>query len=160
MTLQEGIEAGTLTRALAYDQTIRVVVADTTALVERLRTVHDAGPVGTMALGRVATAALLLSAGLKERQQVGVQINSDGPMGEIYAIADWRGFVRATIGDPQVNVDMSQGLALGPTIGQGRITVTKKLSDEAPYRGVVPLVTGEIAEDLAWQFRDAVEPVD
>ena len=39
-------------------------------LADQLRVVHDAGPIGAVALSRAATAALLLSATIKDRQQV------------------------------------------------------------------------------------------
>jgi molecular chaperone Hsp33 len=139
---------GRLVRAMAAEQTIRLIAADTTPLVEGLRVAHDSGPLGTLALGRLATAAALLSATLKSRQQVGVQINGDGPLGETYAIADADGRVRATVIHPRAQLDGDE-LRLGAGFGQGRLSVTRQLTDEAPYRGVVNLVTGEVAEDIA-----------
>ncbi len=142
------IPGGRLVRAMAAGQTIRLIAVDTTPLVEGLRVAHDAGPLGTLALGRVATAAALLSATLKDRQQVGVQVNGDGPLGETYAIADAEGRVRATVLHPRAQ--LAEGsLELGAGFGSGRLSVTRQLSDESPYRGVVNLVTGQIAEDLA-----------
>jgi len=140
--------SGYLVRALAANQTIRLIAADTTGLVETLRIAHDAGPLGTMALGRVATAAALLSATLKDRQQVGVQVNGDGCLGETYAIADFKGNLRATVLNPRAPLT-DEIKTLGDGFGAGRLSVTRQLTDEAPYRGIVNLVTGEIAEDLA-----------
>ncbi|MGC6417070.1 MAG: Hsp33 family molecular chaperone HslO [Bradymonadia bacterium] len=139
---------GYVVRALAANKTIRIIAADTTRLVETLRKTHDAGPLATAAIGRVANAALLLSATLKDRQQVGVQINGDGPLGEAYAIADASGRVRATIRDPHAQTDGSNN-RVGDGFGNGRLSVTKQLTDESPYRGIVNLVTGGVAEDLA-----------
>ena len=96
-------------RAIACQQTIRIVIARTSETVEALRVTHDAGPGGTVALGRAATAALLLSTMLKDRQQVGVQINGDGPLGEL-AIADWSG-------RPRDSREPSGGSGAGGRIG-------------------------------------------
>lgn len=143
-----------LIRGLALAGGVRVVVVDTSHLVEELRRQHDAGPLGAVALSRVTTATLLLSATLKERQQVGIQVNGDGPLGEIYAIADHTGRVRATVVQPRASVEFnsSEDIPLSRGIGQGRLTVIRRLSEAPPYRGVVPLVDGGIAADLAEYF--------
>ena len=143
-----------LLRGFALDGHARVVVVDTSSLSETLRTQHDAGPVGAVALARLATATLMLSATLKERQQVGIQINGDGPLGELYAIADHTGRVRATVSNPRAVVPFksSDDIPLPKGIGMGRLTVIRRLSEAPPYRGVVPLVDGGIAADLAEYF--------
>lgn len=147
-------KADKLIRGLALDGGVRVVVVDTSELSEVLREQHDAGPIGAVALSRIATATLLLSATLKERQQVGIQINGDGPLGELYAIADHTGRVRATVVNPRASLefDASGEVPIADGIGQGRLTVIRRLSEAAPYRGVVPLVNGGIAADLAEYF--------
>ena len=70
---------------------------------------------------------------------------------EGHAVADSLGRVRATVGDPKI--ELAPGLSLdegiAAAIGQGRMTVIKQLTDGQPYRGIVPLVSGRIAEDLA-----------
>ena len=67
---------------------------------------------------------------------------------EAYAIADASGRVRATIRDPHAQTDGSNN-RVGDGFGNGRLSVTKQLTDESPYRGIVNLVTGGVAEDLA-----------
>lgn len=143
-----------LIRGLALDGTVRVIVVDASKLSETLRVQHDAGPVGAVAMARVAVATLLLSATLKERQQVAIQINGDGPLGELYAIADHAGKVRVTAHHPRADVplDKNGSIPLAKAIGMGRMTVIRTLHDAPPYRGVVPLVDGGIAADLAEYF--------
>ncbi len=141
-------EQDEVVRAVALDGTLRVVAARTTEVARALRCAHDPGPLGAVALSRLATATLLLGATAKGRQQVGIQINGDGPIGELYAIADPKGHVRATIGDPRVEGTLESGLE--PAIGMGRFTVIKRLDAESDaYRGVIPIVHGEIGRDLA-----------
>jgi molecular chaperone Hsp33 len=143
-----------LIRGLALDGTVRVVVVDGSQLAEVIRVQHDAGPVGAVALARTAVATLLLSATLKERQQVAIQINGDGPLGELYAIADHTGKVRVTAHFPRADVPLAKDgrIPLAKAIGMGRMTVIRTLHDAPPYRGVVPLVDGGIAADLAEYF--------
>ncbi len=140
-------ERDLLLRGLALGGAVKFVVARTTDLVTRLQADHDAGPLGAMALGRVSTAALMLAAGLKHKQQLGIQINGDGPLGEIYAIADADGTVRATVQNPRADTG---GLDLAAGIGMGRMTVIRRLEADAPaYRGVIPLVDGGVGADVA-----------
>ena len=68
-------------RGLAIGRTVRLIAVQATALADELRIAHDAGPIGTAVLGRMACAATPLSVTLKDRQQIGVQVNGDGPIG-------------------------------------------------------------------------------
>jgi len=138
---------GVLLRGLALDGAVKFIVADTTGIARGLQSAHDAGPLGAMALGRASTAALMLAAGLKDKQQLGIQINGDGPLGEIYVIADPNGYVRATVHDPKADTG---DLDLPSGIGMGRLTVIRRLDENAPaYRGVVPLTNGGVGADIA-----------
>lgn len=137
-----------LLRGIALGGGVKFVVARTTDIARGLRDAHDAGPLGALALSRAATGALLLAAGLKHKQQLGVQLNGAGPLGEIYAVADADGHVRATVADPKAAVGDSLELADG--VGPGRLTITRKLDEDAPaYRGVTEIVDGGVARDLA-----------
>ena len=142
---------GRLLRALNADHNIRLIVVDTSSLIEGLRVAHDAGPIGTLALSRTATAVALMSATLKSRQQTGIQVNGNGPLGEAYAIADSHGDIRATVMNPLAELESGK-IDLPAGFGLGRLTVTRQLDDGSPYRGVVPLVNGGIADDLAHYY--------
>lgn len=138
-------------RALACDGRVRVIAVRCDGVAQRLMKAHAPGPTGAVALSRAASAALLMGATLKGRQQVGLQFNGDGPLGELYALADAKGHVRATVASPQADVPLgSRGVDLAKGIGFGRLTVIRKLDeDAAPYTGVVPIVHGTVAQDLA-----------
>ncbi len=140
-----------LVRGIALGGELRVIAAVTSRLADHLRVVHDAGPIGAVALSRAATAALLLSATIKDRQQVGIQINGDGPIGEVYAIAGAEAQLRATIANPRAEapVDRGEKSALAAGLGLGRFTVIRSLDDQPAHRGIVELVSGEVGEDLA-----------
>ena len=138
-----------LVRGLAFDQSLRFFIAETTPITQLINRLHQPSPHGLLALSRSATAVALLSGTLKERHQIGIQINGDGPLGEIYAVANVDGEVRVTAHHPKA---MGSHSDLGSAVGEGRFTVIKTLASAEPYRGSVPLFTGGIGEDLAYYF--------
>ena len=140
-----------LVRGVALGGKVRVMAVRATEIARQLREIHDAGPWATMALSRAASALLLMGTTIKGRQQVGIQINGDGPLGEVYGLANAEGQVRVTVANPRASVKAQSGrVTLSNAIGFGRFAVIKKLADDQPpYRGVIPIVSGEIAQDLA-----------
>ena len=145
-----------LVRATALGGHVRALAVDSTAAVQELARLQRTGPAASAALGRVATAALLLSATLKkERHLVTVRVKGDGPLGVVLTSANGRGEVRGLVGNPrpaiQETVDGKLNVA-GAVGGTGRLTVTKDLGLKEPYHSTVELVSGEIGKDMAYYF--------
>jgi molecular chaperone Hsp33 len=153
----EPVPGDRLVRALALDATVRVVGVCTTGVAQRLAALHEASPLAAVALARVSTGALLMGALVKGREQVGLQLNGNGPLGGLYAVADARGHVRVSIDRPQADLPLRPDgrLDLPSGIGLGRLTVTKTVGTRAPYTGITPIVSGEIADDLAQYFLES-----
>lgn len=129
---------------------VRAFAAVTTALVEEARRRHDCYPVAAAALGRTMTAALLLAANLKTDEYVTVRIAGDGPLGGVIADAHAAGTVRGYVNNPHVDLPLAGcKLDVGGAVGQGHIHVTRFTGLKQPFTGSVPLVSGEIAEDVA-----------
>jgi molecular chaperone Hsp33 len=143
-------EEGRLLRGLAFDQQLRFSVALTTPIANTLFKAHQPSAQGLLALSRSATAVALISATLKDRQQIGIQVNGDGPLGELYAVSTSKGEIRATVHHPQASAEPMH--ELGSAIGEGRFTLIKTSASGAPYRGTVPIFTGGVAEDLAFYY--------
>lgn len=151
-----------LIRATALNGRARVLAAETTELVDRLRDIHEPSRTVTAAVGRTATGALLLAAGLEKATRrepmVTVEVSGDGPVGKIVATASPNGWARAFVTNPAVD---SERLAAGKlnvagVVGsQGYLIVTRDPGSREPYRGVVPLFSGEIAEDLALYLNES-----
>lgn len=143
-----------LVRATGLNGRIRALAVRSSHISRTLETLHHALPTAASALTRVATAALLMGGTIKGREQVSLQLRGSGPLGELLAIADAHGHVRATVDHPDVDVARKPdgGFDLGTALGAGFLTVTKSLQLREPYRGIVPLVSGEIAQDLAHYF--------
>ena len=139
-----------LIRGLAMGKQVKFAVAVTTPIAEAVISAHKPSPQGAIALTRAATAVALLSTTTKDRQQVGLQINGDGPLGELYALSTQEGAVRVTAHNPQASAAPEGDV--GAVVGEGRFTLIRTLASGAPYRGTVPIFTGSIAEDLAYYF--------
>jgi len=134
----------------------RFWVASTRAIAQELRVRHDASPVMTAALGRLATVTVVLGTMQKsDDHQVTVQVRGDGPGGKLFAVATGRGEVRAYADHAEVDLPPkpSGKLDVGAAVGQeGALVVIKDLGLREPYRGSVPLVSGEIGEDFTYYF--------
>lgn len=140
-----------LVRAVGAYKKVRVFAAVTTKLVEEARKRHGTSPVATAALGRTLTAGLLLGANLKGDDLVTLRILGNGPLGAILVSADARGTVRGYVQEPTADLPSSDKykLPVGRAVGQGYLHVSRDLGMKLPFTGSVPLVSGEIAEDLA-----------
>jgi molecular chaperone Hsp33 len=154
---QTNRSADTLVRATAADGHIRCMAAVTTGLVAEAAARHQTSPTVAAALGRTLTGALLLGSGLKEFDRLTVQITCDGPVGGLTAEANARGEVRGYARNPEADVPLNaEGkFDVRAVVGAGMLYVTNESGYDIglyrePYRGSVPLVSGEIGEDFAY----------
>ncbi len=145
--------ADQIVRGIAADGYVKVVGITTTGIVERARQMHKTLPMATAALGRVLTAASMMGNMQKtEEGSLTLQIKGGGPLGTILAVSDWEGNVRGFVENPGVALaEKYQGkLDVGSAVGNdGTMTVIRDLRMKDPYIGKVPLVSGEIAEDVS-----------
>jgi molecular chaperone Hsp33 len=143
--------ADTLARAVAADGSVRALAAVTTDLVEEARGRHGTLPTATAALGRTLTGALLLAATIKRDERLSLELSGDGPLRGVLADATPDGDARGFVYRPQTHVPPRAGkLDVGGALGRGVLCVMRvPLAGGSLYRSVVPLVTGEIGEDLA-----------
>jgi len=133
-----------------------VAAAVTTGLVRETQRRHGLSPTATAAAGRLITGAALLGAGLKDTLRISLQAAGDGPLQRVAAEA-WlteggRVGARAYVRVPQADMPLNAAgkFDVGGAIGSGTLHVTKAYEEGQPYMGVVPLQSGEIAEDLAF----------
>ncbi|MBR4079609.1 MAG: Hsp33 family molecular chaperone HslO [Christensenellaceae bacterium] len=135
---------------------IVISASDTTELAEYAHQIHETYPTATAALGRTLTAAVMMASGLKGKDQnLTISINGGGPAGTVLATADANGRVKGCINNPFVDLPAKEdgSLDVGGAIGKdGFVTVSKNVGAPEPYVGRTPLVSGEIAEDLAYYY--------
>lgn len=144
-----------LLRGNSMDGAIRVFVAITTDLVNEAQRIHHSYPVATAALGRTLTAAAIMGAGLKnETDSITIQFRGNGPLGNMYAVTDAKSRVRGYAVNPFVDLPLNKKgkLDVGGAVGKGQLNVIRDLGLKEPYIGQVPIVTGEIAEDLTYYY--------
>ena len=154
---QKDLQTDTLVHGTAADGTVRCMAAVTTNLVAEAARRHETSPTVAAALGRTLTGTLLLGSSLKELDRLTVQIVSDGPIGGITAEANARGQVRGYVRNAQAHVPLNSAgkFDVRAIVGSGMFYVTRESGYDVglyrePYRGSVPVVSGEIAQDFAY----------
>ena len=147
-----------LIHATAADNQIRSMAAVTTNLVGEACRRHRTSPTASAALGRTLTGGLLLGSGVKGLEKLTVHFDCDGPIGDIVAQADPTGAVRGYVSNPGADATAMNErgkLDVRAVVGAGKLYVTRDAGFEIglmkePYRGMVPIVSGEIGEDIAY----------
>ncbi|MEG0877206.1 MAG: Hsp33 family molecular chaperone HslO [Oscillospiraceae bacterium] len=141
-----------LKRAISENGGIIIYALDSTDIVREMERIHKTSAVASAALGRLLTAACMMSMTLKhEDDLLTVRINGGGKLGTILATASGSGTVKGYV--QNANADMPSRvdgkLDVGGAVGhEGTLSVIKDLGLKEPYVGQVPIVTGEIAEDI------------
>ncbi|MFB5763064.1 Hsp33 family molecular chaperone HslO [Paenibacillus medicaginis] len=144
-----------LIRGTAMEGRVRAFAIRTTELAEELRRRHDTYPTTTAALGRTVTAAAMMGAMLKGEEKLTVQVKGDGPIGQIVADANAKGEVRGYVAEPHVHLPSNSvgKLDVAGAVGtSGFIHITKDLGLKEPYRGSIPIISGELGEDFTYYF--------
>lgn len=134
---------------------VRVMLCETTKMVQHCADIHHSTPVCTAALGRLMTGTAMMGIMMKgEDESVTVSIKGGGPMGTLCAVAD-HGDVKVCADDPQVELPLREDgkLNVGAAVGhEGRMSVIKDLGMRKNYVGQSEIVSGEIAMDFANYF--------
>ncbi len=150
-----------VTKFLAHEGRVSLICASTTDLVEEIRKIHDLTPTTTAALGRFATIAGMMGlTELKdEEQSITIQMNGKGPMGTLIAVVTRNNNtskVKVCADNPHVEIPLKENgkLDVGTAIGtDGYLNIINKNEiTDADYSGLVPIVSGEIAEDFTEYF--------
>ena len=142
-----------LIRGLSENGGVVFCGVDSTDIVRRAEQLHTTSATCSAALGRLLTGASLMGAMLKDdRDQITLRVSGGGPAGVVIACTDGTGNVKGCIDNPLVELPTKSNghLDVGGAVGtDGVLTVIRdnKLQKE-PTIGQVPLVSGEIAEDI------------
>jgi molecular chaperone Hsp33 len=142
-----------LIRGLSENGGVVFCGIDSTEIVREAERLHTTSATCSAALGRLLTGAAMMGVMLKdEKDTITLRVSGGGPAGNVIAVTDGTGNVRGCIDHPLVELPpRADGhLDVGGAVGrEGVLTVIRdnKLQKE-PTIGQVPLVSGEIAEDL------------
>lgn len=135
------------------DELIRVSIATTRQITETARKQHHLSPVACAALGRAMTGALLLAGDYKNHEGVSLKFAGDGPLGAVHVDAFDTNKVRGYVDQPSADLPLKPNgkLDVGGAVGKhGTLTVTRFTPEKTTYTSQADLVSGEIAEDLAY----------
>ncbi|MEW5300095.1 MAG: hypothetical protein WDW36_003050 [Sanguina aurantia] len=137
---------------------VAVLVLDGTMLVRDAVARHKTAPTSSAALGRTLMGTLLLASFRKDEEATQVSFRGNGPIDGLLAIADTRGNVKCKIGNPNADPPLKENgkLDVGAAVGLGVLAVVRSHPlQPLPYTGMVPIVSGEIAEDLVHYLVDS-----
>lgn len=146
---------------LVHNGKASIIVADTTELCEYIRNLHDLTPTTTAVMGRFATISGIIGlTEIKEKDDlITVQMNGRGPVGSVVSVVkfnDNKSKVKSYIADPHVELPIREDgkIDVGGAVGKdGFLNIIRKNNiTDSNYSGLVPLVSGEIAEDFAEYF--------
>ena len=145
-----------LVRGMSMDGFVKVVAIRSTEMVRRGAQIQHTTPNATAAFGRALTAASMMGNMQKvENGSMTLQLRGGGPIGTITCVSDATGNVRGCVAEPRVPlVEKYPGkLDVGATVGNdGTLTVIRDLQMKEPDIGSIPLVSGEVGDDVTAYF--------
>ncbi len=141
-----------MVRAISENGGVVICALDSTEMVSQMERYHKTSATASAALGRLLTAASLMGVMMKSPDDsLTLRVNGGGPLGALLAVSDGDGNVRGYVDHPLVELPpRADGkLDVGGGVGKdGTLAVIRDLGLKEPYVGQVPLVSGEIAEDI------------
>ncbi len=141
-----------LVRMISDDGTLYVLAVNSTEMVREMQEIHNTSKVCSAALGRLITAGSMMGILLKgEKDTVTLKLNGGGPASPVVAVANSKGEVKGYIGDSKINLPLNEKgkLDVSGAIGKdGFLTVIKDLGLKEPYCAQIPILSGEVAEDI------------
>lgn len=145
-------------RSLSKNGEVAVLVAEGTQLVQEACRRHQTAPTASAALGRALIGTLLMGSFKEEDEKTQVTFKGNGSLGSLQVIADTYGNVKGTMGNPSSDPPLREDgkLNVGAAVGRGVLAVVRSHpKNEHPYQGMIPIATGEVAEDLARYLADS-----
>lgn len=147
---------GKLIRMISENGMAVCYALDSTDMVAELEQIHKTSAVVTAAAGRLLTAASIMGSMLKgQDHSITLRVTGGGPAGSVIAVAEGSGNAKAYAMNPVVELPLNRygKLDVSGAVGrEGNLFVIKDLGMKEPYVGLVPLVSGEIAEDITSYF--------
>lgn len=151
---------------LAHNGKASVMCCDTKELVEYIKKLHDLTITTTVAMGRFFTvSAMMAHTELKEStDKITIQLNGKGLTGSLISnikLDGKKAIVKGYIENPNVELPLREDgkIDVGGAIGKtGYLNIIKKSEfTNHDYKGLVPLVSGEIAEDFTSYYATSLQ---
>lgn len=139
-------------RVLSKDGFFRAVCVKSSNTSLTAQRNHKLDKVSAFFLSRMMSSSLMIASFLKGEERVVIEVDGSNVFRKLFAesmqLGEVRGYVELNGTEEKYHInDISQ------IIGPGSLRITKILYHKAePIQGIVPLVKGDIAEDLAYYF--------
>ncbi|MCH4175941.1 MAG: Hsp33 family molecular chaperone HslO [Streptococcaceae bacterium] len=147
----------TLIKAISKDGNFRAFALLATETVAEAAQRHDTWSTSTVALGRALMAGAILGANQKGNDKITLRVISENTIGHITVDADAHGHLKGYVGNPHIDLKKTATgeVMVGSSVAPGFLLVIRDMGLKEPYTGQVPLISGEIAEDLAFYFTES-----
>lgn len=146
-------------RGMSQDGSARILVINSTDIVNAAIGFHRTTPTASAALGRLLTGTAMVASLMGEQKnRITFNIQGEGPIGKLIAIGDYYGNVKGYIENPMADVPPKKNgkLDVGAAVGRGTLTVIREDGvGSEPHIGTVMLQSGEIAEDITRYFAES-----
>ncbi len=141
----------TLYRGMALSESFRIFAVDATQTAQKARDLHDLSPIATILMGKMISAAALLSMDIKnENSEITLRIDGQGELKGGLVVCNEQGHVRGYLKNPKLFLDDPEdNFHPGRFLGEGSFNVIRQRPHAEPWIGSTELITGEVAEDLA-----------
>lgn len=137
-------------RGTAKNEKVRFFIACSKDLVEEARNRHNLSTLATAALGRTLTATAMMGMTLKGNDTLTIAFKGDGVLGNVIAKGNSEGEVKGYVDNPGADLPLKNNgkINVSDGIGYGTLFITKDMGLKEPYVGSVPIVSGEVGEDI------------
>ena len=142
-----------LIKAIDKTKNLRLLTITAKDLVQEAQTRHDTWSASSAVLGRTLLAGVLLAgAELTDQEELTIRLLGNGPVGPTIVTAKSDLTVKGYVKNPHIALPPKENghIDVKKAVGAGWLEVTKDLGLKEPYTGQVPIVSGEIAEDIAY----------
>lgn len=140
-------------RCITSDGGIMAIAVDASDIVFTAKKLHNLSSSAAAALGRLLCASSMMGDLLKQKDAtMNLRLSGGGPLGVVVAVADSRGNVRGYVGNGNCPAEYYENgkINVAKAVGKdGVLNVMRDYGSGDPYIGQVPIVSGEIAEDIA-----------
>jgi molecular chaperone Hsp33 len=137
----------------AFDGRLRFSAANMKDVIEEARLRHSLSPIAAATLGRALVGAALSIPWLAETETLTLDFETTGPIGRIVAQSKGNYTVRGYVSNPQVEGSVKDGkFEISKIVVGGNLRVVRDLGLKTPFVSQVPIVSGEIAQDLAYYY--------
>ena len=142
---------------MTHDGSAQIIIVNSSETSKEAIKIHKAKQTPSTVLSRVLTAASMMGSTLKDKgNTVTVNFRGDGKCGHVLAVSDYMGNVKGYIQNADIELPTVYGkINVKEAVGQGTLNVVKDTGEKEPYIGIIPLKSGEIAEDIANYYAES-----